>query len=179
MLSHNTFLFLVWQSCAPRSGRGLHWVYVTTTPKSTKKTAKQAKAAKPETLERKHLKLALVSGHVRMPIDRRASGFSKYLYKLYKVLGFCFTMPVCMLPVASSNPRYSILQTGVICSTSRTGFVEDRQAHGTRTRHPEKNSKSGGHWGSYRAGRERRNSQIPTSTQALLSTSTRLYGFSV
>ena len=44
--------------------------------------------------------------------------------------------------------------------------------HRTRTRHPERKSKSEGHCGSYRAGRERRNSQIPTSTQALLPAST-------
>ena len=45
--------------------------------------------------------------------------------------------------------------------------------HRTRTRHPERKSKSEGHCGSYRAGRERRNSQETTSTQALLPTSTK------
>ena len=45
--------------------------------------------------------------------------------------------------------------------------------HRTRTRHPERKSKSEGHCGSYRANRERLWSQIPTSTQALLPTSTR------
>ena len=51
--------------------------------------------------------------------------------------------------------------------------------HRTRTRHPERKSKSEGHCGSYRAGRERRNSQIPTSTQALLPTSTHSNGFCI
>jgi hypothetical protein len=51
--------------------------------------------------------------------------------------------------------------------------------HRTRTRHPERKSKSEGHCGTYRAGRERRNSQIPTSTQALLPTSTHSNGFCI
>jgi hypothetical protein len=51
--------------------------------------------------------------------------------------------------------------------------------HRTRTRHPERKSKSEGHCGSYRAGRERRNSQIPTSTQELLPTSTHSNGFCI
>jgi hypothetical protein len=49
--------------------------------------------------------------------------------------------------------------------------------HRTRTRHPERKSKSEGHCGSYRAGRERRNSQIPTCTQKHLPTSTHSNGF--
>jgi hypothetical protein len=49
--------------------------------------------------------------------------------------------------------------------------------HRTRTKHPERKSKSEGHCGSYRAGRERRNSQIPTSTHALFPTSTHSNGF--
>jgi hypothetical protein len=48
----------------------------------------------------------------------------------------------------------------------------DRQVHRTRARHPEKKSKSEGRCGSYRAGGERGDSQIPTSAQALLLTST-------
>ena len=48
-----------------------------------------------------------------------------------------------------------------------------------RTRHPERKSKSEGYCGSYRAGRERRNSQIPTSTQALLPTSTHSNDFCI
>ena len=67
----------------------------------------------------------------------------------------------------------------MICLTSRAGSVEDRQVHRTRTRHPERKSKSEGYCGSYRAGRERRNSQIPTSTQALLPTSTHSNGFCI
>jgi hypothetical protein len=51
--------------------------------------------------------------------------------------------------------------------------------HRTRTRHPERKSKSEGHCGSYRAGGERSNLQIPTSTQALLSTSTHSNGFCI
>jgi hypothetical protein len=51
--------------------------------------------------------------------------------------------------------------------------------HRTRTRHPERKSKSEGHCGSYQAGRERRNSHIPTSTQALLPTSTHSNGFCI
>ena len=51
--------------------------------------------------------------------------------------------------------------------------------HRTRTRHPERKSKSEGHCGSYRAGRERRNSQETTSTQALLPTSTHSNGFCI
>ena len=49
--------------------------------------------------------------------------------------------------------------------------------HRTRTRHPERKSKSEGHCGSYRANRERLWSQIPTSTQTLLPTSTHSNGF--
>jgi hypothetical protein len=49
----------------------------------------------------------------------------------------------------------------------------------TRTRHPERKSKSEGHCGPYRSGRERRNSQIPTSTQALLPTSIHSNGFCI
>jgi hypothetical protein len=49
----------------------------------------------------------------------------------------------------------------------------------TRGGHPERKSKSEGHCGSYRAGRERRNSQIPSSTQALLPTSTHSNGFCI
>ena len=51
--------------------------------------------------------------------------------------------------------------------------------HRTRTRHPERKSKSEGHCGSYRANRERLWSQIPTSTQALLPTSTHSNGFCI
>ena len=51
--------------------------------------------------------------------------------------------------------------------------------HRTRTRHSERKSKSEGHCGSYRAGRERRNSQETTSTQALLPTSTHSNGFCI
>ena len=51
--------------------------------------------------------------------------------------------------------------------------------HRTRTRHPERKSKSEGHCGSYRADRERRNSQETTSTQALLPTSTHSNGFCI
>jgi hypothetical protein len=60
----------------------------------------------------------------------------------------------------------------VACLTPRAGPVEDRQAHRTQTSHPERKSKSEGHRGSNRAGGKRRNSQIPTSTQALLPTFT-------
>jgi len=51
--------------------------------------------------------------------------------------------------------------------------------HRTRTRHPERKSKSEGHCGTYRANRERLWSQIPTSTQALLPTSTHSNGFCI
>ena len=51
--------------------------------------------------------------------------------------------------------------------------------HRTRTRHPERKSKSQGNCGSYRVRRERRNSKISTSTQALLPISTHSNGFCI
>jgi hypothetical protein len=51
--------------------------------------------------------------------------------------------------------------------------------HRTRTRHPERKSKSEGHCGSYQANRGRLWSQIPTSTQALLPTSTHSNAFCI
>jgi hypothetical protein len=56
---------------------------------------------------------------------------------------------------------------------------QDRQVHRTRTRHPERKSKSEGHCGSYRAGGERRNLQVPTHTQELSPTSAHSNGFCI